>query len=115
MGNPNRACEWPNCACTNDICKFENPDHYIGLADAATRAVRLAKAAGDGLVLDTVYVIALPKGKGMFYSPPGRSASEAWINCTTFLAESLNAASMYNKNELRRKGCRARRVKVVLA
>lgn len=52
MGNPNRACDWPQCSCKTEQgepCKHDDPDFHIRKAQTpppALKAVPLKKEVG---------------------------------------------------------------------
>lgn len=102
MGNLGR-CAWPNCACDPKFCKYDDPDAYTSAQVAKVQPQK------KYVVLDTVWVIVYPGNKGIIYHPPGTTASEAWVNCVTFLA---SMQKEWQKGTMRKAGFRARRVTV---
>lgn len=76
--------------------------------------VKQLKQTSNDTVLDTVWVIAYPGNRGIYYHPPGTSSSEAWDNCLIFL-NGFEDARGVTKAALHKQGFRARKVRVVLA
>ena len=58
------------------------------------------------MVLDTVYMITMPKEQGIVYSGPALTAPEAWRKAELWLGQS--------KEALHKQGYRAKRVQISL-
>lgn len=62
------------------------------------------------IVLDTVYMVCLPKNRGVIYGAAGGSPAEAW---TSFEELELGGTGV-DRLDARRRGYRARKVHIVL-
>lgn len=87
-------------------CMYEKPELY---ADARVNQAVLSVRRAT-VVLDRVWIVCYPGDEGIIYHPPGKSAQEAWQNCSIFLGAFERA---WTNQGLKKRGFRARKVCVV--